>query len=259
LNNYFKESKVKIKIHDTEKEMAKASAKAAMNLMISEIEEKGSVTIVAATGASQFDFLASLTSTSKIDWNKVTMFHLDEYIGISEHHPASFRRYLKERLINKVNPGSYHLIQGDAADPIAEANRLNEIISQYSIDVAFVGVGENGHLAFNDPPADFKTKTPYLILPLDKKCRMQQVSEGWFKSIEEVPTEAISMSIQEILRAKNIICTVPGKRKAEAVHNCFKTSEVSPENPSSILKTHLGANVFLDRDSASALNSENHK
>jgi glucosamine-6-phosphate deaminase len=247
---------MKIEVHKTEKKMAEAAANKAINFMETIIREKNNVTIVAATGASQFDFLESLTSHSIIDWGKVTVFHLDEYIGISEQHPASFRRYLRERLINKVKPGSFHFIQGDAANPEAEVKRLNKLISEYRIDVAFVGVGENGHLAFNDPPADFKTKSPYLILPLDKRCRMQQVSEGWFKVIEDVPKYAISMSVKEIMRAEKIICTVPGKRKADAIRNCFNTEEVSPEYPSSILKTHAGAHIFLDQASSSFLNSK---
>lgn len=248
---------MRIETYKTEKKMAEAAANMAIEIMTLVIKEKGSVTIVAATGASQFDFLESLTSTLSFDWSKVTMFHLDEYIGISEEHPASFRKYLRERLINKVQLGAYHFIQGDTENPDEEVERLNKIISVYSIDVAFVGVGENGHLAFNDPPADFETKSPYLVLPLDEKCRMQQVTEGWFKGIEDVPVQAISMSIQEIMRAKKIICTVPGKRKAEAIRNCFNTEDVSPENPSSILKTHSGAYIFLDQASAFLLDSQN--
>lgn len=247
---------MRIEVHKTKKKMAEAAANLAINFMESIIKEKDNATIVAATGASQFDFLESLTSNLIIDWSKVTIFHLDEYIGISEQHQASFRRYLRERLINKVQPGTYHFIQGDAANPETEVERLNKLISTYTIDVAYVGVGENGHLAFNDPPADFETKSPYLILPLDKRCRMQQVTEGWFKVIEDVPKYAISMSIQEIMRAKKIICTVPGERKAEAIRNCFNTKDVTPENPSSILKTHTGAFIFLDQASASLLNSK---
>ncbi len=247
---------MKMETHKNEKKMAEAAAKTAIEIMSSAIKEKGNVNIIAATGASQFGFLEVLTSTSMIDWSRVTMFHLDEYIGISEQHLASFRKYLKERLISKVQLDNYHFIQGDAKNPYVEVERLNKIISTHLIDVAFVGVGENGHLAFNDPPADFKTNSPYLIVPLDRKCRMQQVSEGWFEKVEDVPHQAISMSIQEIMRAKKIICTVPGQRKAEAIRDCFNTEDVSPENPSSVLKTHAGAHIFLDQASASLLDSE---
>jgi len=247
---------MKIEIHNTEKKLAEAAARTAIEIMSSAIREKGNVTIIVATGASQFDFLESLTSTSMIDWTKVTMFHLDEYVGISEQHSASFRKYLRERLISKVQLDAYYFIRGDAVNPVAEVDRLNELISAHSIDVAFVGVGENGHLAFNDPPANFETKSPYLILPLDKKCRMQQVGEGWFEGIEDVPTQAISMSIREILRAQKIICTVPGERKAKAIRDCFNTEDVSPEYPSSVLKKHSDAYIFLDQDSASLLSPE---
>ena len=182
------------------------------------------------------------------------MFHLDEYIGLPEHHNASFRKYLKERLVDKVNPGKVHLIKGDARDPEKECNRMSWLISQEDIDIAFVGIGENGHLAFNDPPADFETEKPYIIVDLDQKCREQQVGEGWFQNIEEVPDQAISMSIKQILKSKNIICVVPDKRKAEAVRNCLSpNAPVSPMHPASILKTHPHTWVFLDEKSASLL------
>jgi len=178
------------------------------------------------------------------------MFHLDEYIGLSEDHPASFRRYLQERLISKVHPGKVFLIAGDAPGSEEECERLNDIISQYEIDVAFVGIGENGHLAFNDPPADFETEKPYIIVELDTACRRQQLGEGWFNSLEEVPQKAISMSVNQIMKAKNIICTVPDKRKAQAVKDCFGGEEISPYYPASILKRHDHCYVFLDEQSA---------
>ena len=184
------------------------------------------------------------------------MFHLDEYIALSAQHPASFRRYLNERLISKVQLAGYHLINGDAPNTDLEVERLNELIVAQQIDVAFTGVGENAHLAFNDPPADFETEAPYVILPLDKKCCMQQVSEGWFERIEDVPERAITMSIRQIMRAEKIICTVLGERKAEAVRNCFETELVSPDYPASILKTHANAHIFLDRAAASLLTSK---
>jgi glucosamine-6-phosphate deaminase len=170
-------------------------------------------------------------------------------------HPASFRRYLKERLVDVVHPGRVHFIQGEVADPAAECRRINAIIAQDTIDVAFVGIGENGHLAFNDPPADFDSEVPYIIVELDEACRRQQLGEGWFASLEEVPTTAISMSIQQIMKSGAIICTVPDKRKARAVKQCFE-GEISPIHPASILRKHANAFVYLDEDAASLLSQK---
>lgn len=230
--------------------MAEAAAQKAAQLLDETIKKNGEANFIAATGASQFEFLAHLTKKSNINWSKTTMFHLDEYIGIPEDHPASFRRYLKERLINKVHPGKVYLIKGDAPDPEKECERLNEIIKNYRIDIAFVGIGENGHLAFNDPPADFATESPYIIVELDTACRRQQLGEGWFKNLDDVPKRAISMSVKQIMKAKHIICTVPDRRKAEAVKNCFTGEDISPEYPASILKKHNHCYVFLDDQSS---------
>jgi glucosamine-6-phosphate deaminase len=180
------------------------------------------------------------------------MFHLDEYIGLPETHPASFRLYLNERLIDLVHPGTAHLIKGEASDPQAECQRLNRLIASHEIDVAFVGIGENGHLAFNDPPADFEVEDSYIIVELDEACRRQQLGEGWFASLDEVPRTAISMSIKQIMRSRSIVCTVPDQRKAQAVHDCF-TGEVTPLHPASILSQHGRAYLFLDADAASLL------
>lgn len=241
---------MKIYILNSKENMGKAAAEKAAEILRKAIKEKGKANFIAATGASQFEFLDHLTKITSLDWGETTMFHLDEYIGLSEDHPASFRRYLQERLISKVHPGKVFLIAGDAPDPEEECERLNDIISQYEIDVAFVGIGENGHLAFNDPPADFETEKPYIIVELDTACRRQQLGEGWFNSLEEVPQKAISMSVNQIMKAKNIICTVPDKRKAQAVKDCFGGEEISPYYPASILKRHDHCYVFLDEQSA---------
>jgi glucosamine-6-phosphate deaminase len=184
------------------------------------------------------------------------MFHLDEYVGISSQHPGSFRMYLKKRLIDKVHPREVHLIEGDSPNLAAEVSRLGKLISQYTIDAAFIGVGENGHVAFNDPPADFETDIPFLILNLDEACRKQQVGEGWFSSIEDVPRQAITMSIKQIMKSRNIICVVPESRKAEAIRNCFGRKEITPMYPASILRKHPNAAIFLDRESASLLDGQ---
>lgn len=216
---------------------------------------KRRASFIVATGASQFDFLKSLTQKEGIDWGLTTMYHLDEYIGFTADHPASFRRYLKERLVDVVRPGTVHFIQGESADAAAECRRLNEIIRQDKIDAAFVGIGENGHLAFNDPPADFETEAPYIIVQLDEACRRQQFGEGWFASLQEVPTTAISMSIKQIMKSGSIICTVPDARKASAVKQCFE-GEISPMHPASILRNHPRAYVYLDEPAASLLSME---
>ena len=182
------------------------------------------------------------------------MFHLDEYVGLPISHPASFRKYLLERLIHKVGIAKYHLLDGNG-DPTEVVRRVGEALRSAPVDVAFVGIGENGHLAFNDPPADFQTEEPYLVVELDEACLRQQVGEGWFANISEVPRRAISMSVKQILKAKEIICVVPDARKASAVKLCFD-GDVSPMAPASILRTHPAATIYLDRESASLLSPE---
>ena len=236
----------------TKRETSEAAAHAASTKLRNALTENGSASFIVATGASQFDFLAALTADETIDWDSTTMFHLDEYIGIPETHPASFRKYLRERLVDIVHPGTVHFLDGETDEPQAECDRLNHIISQHQIDVAFVGIGENGHLAFNDPPADFETEDPYILVELDEACRLQQVGEGWFNGIDDVPTQAISMAIRQIMKAKAIVCTVPDERKAEAVRNCLH-GEITPMHPASILQTHTDCAVFLDAGSASLL------
>ncbi len=243
---------MQIQVFEDKQQMAQAAASKAAELLKETLNEKGTATFIVATGASQFEFLENLTATPSIEWAKTVMFHLDEYVGLPESHPASFRRYLKEKLINKVHPGTVHLVRGDSSDPEAECRRLNEIISGYVVDAAFVGIGENGHLAFNDPPADFQTENPYIVVELDQACRRQQLGEGWFAGLEDVPKQAISMSIRQIMESKAIICTVPDKRKAQAVKDCLE-EEISPRHPASILREHPNAFLYLDRDAASLL------
>jgi glucosamine-6-phosphate deaminase len=206
---------------------------------------------VAATGTSQFELLDALTSAKEIDWPRVTMFHLDEYIGIPANHPASFRRYLRERFIDKVPLGSAVLINGEE-NPATECRRLNDLISRAPIDLLLCGIGENGHLAFNDPPANFTTARPFIVVSLDRACRRQQIGEGWFPSLAAVPERAISMSIRQIMAAQQIICVAPGRRKATPVRDCLE-GDISPLRPSSILRSHPRCDLYLDRDSAALL------
>lgn len=231
--------------------LAKAAALEAATAIRRAIRERGRARIIAATGASQFEFLDELTKLPGMDWKNVEMFHLDEYIGLSSNHPASFQKYLRQRLLDKVGIVEYHFLQGDG-DPQQAIAEVTAEIRKAPIDVAFVGVGENGHLAFNDPPANFRTAEAFLVVDLDDACRRQQLGEGWFKTLEEVPRCAISMTIPEILKAEEILCIVPDARKAQAVEKCFD-GEISPLAPASILRTHPNVFVYLDHDSAALL------
>jgi glucosamine-6-phosphate deaminase len=239
------------RIFEEKTELAQAAAAQAATAIQGAIEERGLARIVAATGASQFEFLDALTAMAGIDWQKVELFHLDEYIGISMTHPASFCKYLQERLIDKTGISRHHLLDG-LDDPAETVQRASGAIKSAPIDVAFAGIGENGHLAFNDPPADFETNDPYIIVNLDEACRRQQVGEGWFADLSAVPTRAISMSVRQILKSREIISVVPDGRKAQAVKICFE-GPVSPMAPASILRTHANATIYLDRQSAAML------
>jgi len=242
---------MEIKVFDTKSELGQAAARDAAKIINQAIDERGMAYVIAATGASQFEFLDAL-ALEEIDWTKVVFFHLDEYVGLPESHPASFRRYLKERLVNRIHPQTFHFLNGEADDVHEECRRVGDLIAQQTIDVAFVGIGENGHLAFNDPPADFDTEEPYLVVDLDDACRQQQVGEGWFKSIAEVPARAISMSIKQILKSRNILCIVPDQRKAEAVRATVELA-VSSLRPASILQQHERVTLYLDHHSSSLL------
>lgn len=233
-------------------ELGKSAGKAAAELIRTTIANKGNANIILATGSSQFETLKQLIIEKDIDWSKVNMFHLDEYIGLPETSGASFRKYLKERFLNKVPAlKGVYLVDGEE-DPVKECNRLGTIIEANPIDVALVGIGENGHLAFNDPPADFDTKEPFIIVDLDEACRKQQFNEGWFPSVDEVPKQAISMSISQICKSKHIICSVPDVRKARAVKDCLEQS-VSNLFPASILQLHPSCSYYLDKHSSSLL------
>ena len=223
-----------VKVFDDTASLGKAAAGQAATAIRRVVQDLGRARIIAATGASQFEFLDALTREPEIDWQRVEVFHLDEYIGLPFTHAASFRKYLLERLIRKTAVKQYYLLDGDS-NPEAAVHRMGEELKAAPIDVAFVGIGENGHLAFNDPPADFKTEEPYLVVDLDEACRDQQVGEGWFAGVSEVPRRAISMSVRQILKAKEIIAVVPDARKAQAVKSCVE-GEITPLAPASILR-----------------------
>ncbi len=232
--------------------MGRSAADQAATAIRRALGEHNHARIIAATGTSQFEFLDSLTSAPNIDWKKVEAFHLDEYIGLAATHPASFRKILIERLVNPTGINHFHGLPGDAPDPSSVVRQVGEQLASAPIDVAFLGIGENGHIAFNDPPADFTTEDPYLIVNLDQACRRQQVGEGWFADLSQVPTQAISMSARQILKARELVVVVPDKRKAQAVRDCLE-GEISPLAPASILRRHPNATVYLDSGSASRL------
>jgi glucosamine-6-phosphate deaminase len=246
-------SQLQIKILADKDSLGREAANQAAASLRRAIRQQGKARIIAATGASQFEFLEALTSAPDIDWSRVEVFHLDEYVGLPITHPASFRKYLLERLINKTGITQYHFLDGDG-DAVESVSKISRELQSQPVDLAFAGIGENAHLAFNDPPADFNIKDPYLIVDLDEACRQQQVNEGWFPTVADVPRRAISMSVQQILRAKEIIVVVPDERKAQAVKNSLE-GDVSPQVPASILRTHPNATIYLDKDSAALLTS----
>jgi len=242
-----------LKVFSDKVSLGNAAAEHASAAIRSAIQDHGQARVIAATAASQFEFLDTLTKAGNIDWQRVELFHLDEYIGLPVTHPGSFRKMLLEQLVQKTGITKYHLLDGDA-DPAEVVSRVGAAVASAPVDVAFVGIGENGHLAFNDPPADFETTEPYLIVNLDEACRRQQVGEAWFADISQVPTRAISMSVRQILKSKEILAVVPDSRKAQAVKACFE-GEVSPMLPASILRNHPNTTIYLDKNSAALLSA----
>jgi glucosamine-6-phosphate deaminase len=241
-----------IKVFGDRVSLGQAAAEQAAAAIRRAIAERGRARIIAATAASQLEFLDALTKAPEIDWSKVEAFHLDEYIGLPVTHPGSFRKMLLEQLVRRTGITHYHLLDGDAADPSEVVRREGKELASMPIDIAFLGIGENGHIAFNDPPADFETEEPYIIVNLDEACRQQQVGEAWFADISQVPRRAISMSARQILKAREILAVVPGPRKAAAVKLCLEGA-ISPMAPASILRMHPNATVYLDPASASLL------
>jgi glucosamine-6-phosphate deaminase len=240
-----------LRVFEDKNSLGQAAGKQAAGAIEQAIAQRGVARVVAASAASQFQFLEALTAIPGIDWKKVELFHLDEYIGLPMTHPASFCKFLQEHLIGKTGITKLHLLNGEA-NPADVIRQTNAAISSAPIDISFVGIGENGHLAFNDPPADFETEEPYIIVTLDQDCRQQQVGEGWFKDLAAVPTQAISMSIRQVLKSREILAVVPDTRKAKAIKACFDGA-ISPQAPASILRTHDNATIYLDTNSAALL------
>ena len=238
-------------ISATSQEMGKRAAEKVAELIRETVREKGKARLLVSTGQSQFEFFEEITAMD-IPWEAVEIFHLDEYIGLPITHPASFRKYLKERFIDKIGPAQMHYISGEG-DIAAVIDEVTESIRKSPIDIGIIGIGENGHIAFNDPPADFETKAAYHVVSLDERCRMQQVGEGWFGSLEEVPRQAISATVPQILSCRTIVSIVPHKVKAEAVRNTLEAPAVTNLIPATALREHPRWYPYLDADSASLL------
>jgi glucosamine-6-phosphate deaminase len=245
--------KLNIEVYNTPQSMGKATASFVANHLKEAIEENDHANLLLATGASQLDFLKAFRQMGQLDWSKISTFHLDEYVGISPNHPASFRKYLHDRIIDEVKPGESFFLRGDADDIPAEIKRYEQLLRSHPIDVACIGIGENGHIAFNEPPvADFQDPKLVKIVSLDQKSRQQQVDEGWFGTLEEVPTQALSLTIPAIMKSDMISCVVPDRRKADAVCKALH-GPITSECPASILRTHPNTTLFLDNQSASEL------
>ena len=244
---------MKVKLYETTAAMGEAAAEQAAEVLKQAIAKNGSARLLLSTGASQFAFFEAFVKKD-VDWKKVEMFHLDEYVGISKNHPASFNRYLRERFIDKVHPGKYHLIDGEK-DPEATIKEITELLDRKQVDLGLIGIGENAHIAFNDPPADFADKRAYKVVDLADRCLQQQIGEGWFKTKEECYKQAISMTCDRIMQCKTIISVVPYAVKAEAIYATL-TSPLSENVPATLLKNHADTTVYIDKDSASMLSGE---
>lgn len=241
-------------VFDNDIQMGQAASDVVIKKLKDTIQDKGEASMILATGASQFRFLESLRENTEILWSKVNVFHLDEYINLSEEHPASFRKYLYDRIINYIQPKNFYALQGDAKDLNAEIERYEDLLMRHDIDVACIGIGENGHIAFNEPlVSDFNDPNLVKIIELDEMSRMQQLNEGWFNSLEEVPQQALSLTIPAIMKSKYISCFVPDKRKSEAVHQTL-SGPVNNECPATILRRHPDSVLFLDTNAACLIN-----
>ena len=249
----FQKENLQVKIFENANLMGEAAALSVAEKLNTAVSEKGFANLILATGASQFQFLEHLQKQA-IDWKKITVFHLDEYKDMPVTHPASFRKYLKERILDKVQPKQVYYLNGDAPDIEAEVSHYENLLKEHPIDVGCIGIGENGHIAFNDPPvADFNDARLVKVVELDEGCRKQQLGEGWFPTFDDVPTHAITLTIPAIMGCKHISCTVPDQRKADAVYNALN-SEISTACPATILRKHPDTVLYLDSGSASKLN-----
>ena len=249
----FTVDQLRVEVHDSQEALAKKVAQEAHAVLASALQQRGSARVILATGNSQIKFLEQLISLGGIDWTRTTLFHMDEYLGLSSEHKASFRKYMRERVEARVKPGKFHYIEGDALEPIAECDRYSALLSEAPIDLCCLGIGENGHIAFNDPPvANFHDKLKVKIVKLDDACKQQQVGEGHFPNLDAVPGYAITLTIPMLCSAKRMLCISPETRKAKAVHAALE-KPISTDYPASWLRHQSHATMYLDPHSASLL------
>jgi len=249
----FQVDKARVYVYPSKLETSEAAAAEAASILRDALAKRGSARIIVGTGNSQIDMIRALAQAPGLDWSRVEVFHMDEYVGMSEEHPASFHRWLKTHLVDIVHPGKVHYMEGTAPDSAQECERYAALLHAAPIEICFIGFGENGHIAFNDPGvADFHDPLPVKRVTMDERCRRQQVGEGHFPTIEAMPKEALTLTCPELLRAEHLICTVPDQRKAEAVKNAL-TGPITEACPSSSVRTHPSAAIYLDADSASLL------
>ena len=250
----FTVSRLNVLTHPTRLRMGAAAAEQAAHEMIEIITKKGAARIIFACAPSQDEFLASLTSAPGIDWSRVTIFHIDEYVGLPENHPACFRSFHRKHLLSKITPGAFHGIRGESPDPEAECRRYGALLAEAPIDLICMGIGENGHIAFNDPPAaDFHDPLPVKVVELDEASRQQQVNDGCFPDMVSVPKRAITLTCPTLIAATRMVCVVPGPRKAAAISNTLRAATISPLIPATILRLHPRGTLHLDSQSAKFL------
>jgi glucosamine-6-phosphate deaminase len=242
-----------VRVHETGDDLARDAAAEAADTISAAIAARGTAHVMFATGNSQLAFLDALTARDDVDWSNLVGYHMDEYVGIDADHPASFRRYLRERIVDRVHPQRFHYLVGDSPDPAGECARYASLLAGHRLDLCCLGIGENGHLAFNDPPvADFDDPEKVKVVELDERCRRQQVGEGHFPTIEAVPPRAITVTIPGLLAARRVLAVVPEARKRGPVLVAL-TGPVSTDCPASILRTQPHVLLELDAESAAGL------
>jgi glucosamine-6-phosphate deaminase len=242
-----------VRVYEQQADLALDAAKQAQACLLDVINRNGSAAVILATGNSQLQFLDVLVKLGGVDWSRVTLFHMDEYLGISDQHGASFRRYMRERVEARVKPRAFHYLAGDALLPLSECERYSRLLAAQPIDLCCLGIGENGHIAFNDPPvADFSDPHKVKLVKLDEACRLQQVGEGHFPNLDAVPQYAFTLTIPMLCSARKMLCIVPERRKAQAVHDSLK-GPIGTACPGSFLRRQSHCTLFLDAESASLI------
>jgi len=249
----FRADELEVRVFSTQEELALAASLAAVAHLRAVLEAQDQAAVIFATGNSQIRFLDHLAAGTEIDWSRITMFHMDEYLGIAPDHPASFRRYLRERVQARLKPRAFHYLEGEALEPLKECERYTQLLHAQMIDLCCLGIGENGHLAFNDPPvADFHDPLSVKLVKLDDACRRQQVGEGHFPGMEAVPQYAFTLTLPALCGSGRMLCIVPEQRKARAVRDAL-CGAITPQCPASFLRRQSHCTLFLDGESSQLL------